>query len=241
MDFLSRLDSAAEQFADLAATGDLTAPVPSCPSWTFTDLVAHVGEIHQWARHAVVAGNPDAKPIPAPSAGPALAEWYREAAGLLSSTLRQTDPQAPAWSFGPKPRTASFWFRRQAHETTMHLWDAGVSQGLDRPIDPALAWDGVDEVATVFFPRQVRLGRTGPLEHSLALVGTGPEPLGRLVLAGDGSGPVAPDSPAEATITGPADVLLLLLWGRTGLDDPRLTVTGDEAAAHVVLNHALTP
>jgi hypothetical protein len=39
MDFVSRLDRAVEQFADLVATGDLAAPVPSCPGWTFADLV----------------------------------------------------------------------------------------------------------------------------------------------------------------------------------------------------------
>ena len=35
--------------------------------------------------------------------------------------------------------------------------------------------------------------------------------------------------------------LLLLLWHRTTLDDPRLTVTGDRRAADAVLAAALTP
>jgi hypothetical protein len=35
--------------------------------------------------------------------------------------------------------------------------------------------------------------------------------------------------------------VLLLLWHRTDLDDPRLTVSGSRAAADTVLAEALTP
>jgi uncharacterized protein (TIGR03083 family) len=238
-DFLGRFEAAASQFAEVVASGDLAAAVPSCPGWTLADLVAHLGEVHQWATHAVVAGNPNAEPSPAPSSRAALVDWYRDAAGTLLSTLRATDPLAPAWTFGPKPRTASFWFRRQAHETAVHLWDAQLSQGLPEPIENLLALDGIDELVTVFFPRQVRLGRTDPLQRTLALATGGSD---RWVLAGDGTGPASlDDAPAEATISGPAEVLLLLLWGRAGLDDARLTVSGDEAAAQAVLSAAITP
>src|SRR5689334_21005500 len=86
-DFLDRLDGAMQQFAELVATGDLEAPVPSCPGWSLADLVEHVGGVHQWATHAVVVGNPNGRPTPAPSAQPALAGWYREAADALIGTL----------------------------------------------------------------------------------------------------------------------------------------------------------
>jgi uncharacterized protein (TIGR03083 family) len=240
-DFLSHLDAAAEQFADLAATGELTAPVPACPDWTLAELVVHLGDVHQWARHAVIEGNPNGEPIPvpAPTTQPALAQWYRETAAALSATLRQTDPQAPVWHFGPKPRTASFWSRRQAHELTMHLWDAGASQGIRKPIDPELAEDGVDEVVTLFFPRQVRRGRLKTLEHSLALVAS--DSGRRYVLAGDGTGSSSAEMAVDATITGPAPTLLLLLWGRTGLDHPELLTAGDSDVARNVLNQPITP
>lgn len=268
-DFLDYLDAATQRFAGLVDTGDLEVPVPSCPDWTFADLVAHLGEVHQWATHAIVTGNPNAQPIPAPSERTALVEWYRDAAVALLSALRTTDPLAPAWAFGPKPRTASFWFRRQAHETTIHLWDAATSQSAKmtskgggstsqatpmtsqssiQTFDNALALDGIDEVASMFFPRQVRLGRIPRLERTLALEPTGSVELGetggssRWVLAGDGTGPAStPDAGAEATIAGPAEQLLLMLWGRTGLDDVRLMISGDETAARAVLNAGITP
>ena len=40
---------------------------------------------------------------------------------------------------------------------------------------------------------------------------------------------------------GPADALALLLWGRIGLDDPRLNVTGDRSAAAAVLAAGIVP
>jgi hypothetical protein len=102
-------------------------------------------------------------------------------------------------------------------------------------MDPAFALDGIDEVVTVMYPRQVRLGRTAPLPAALALA---PDEGGRWVLAGDGTGP---DPVPDATVSGPAEAVLLLLWHRTDLDDPRLTVSGSRAAADTVLAEALTP
>jgi len=254
-EFLGRLDLAAQQFADLIATGDLRAPVPACPDWTFQDLVAHLGQIHQWATHAIVAGNPDAEPTAAPQEQAALVEWYRTSAEALTSVLKATDPQAPAWHFGPKPRTVSFWFRRQTHETTVHLWDAGASHSQPVKIDDIVALDGIDELTSMFFPRQVRLGRSPRLERTLALVAVTDtaktdttktdadvEALTRWVLAGDGTGPESDaEAAAEATVTGAPDALLLLLWGRIGLDHNEITLDGDEAAAHAVLSSSLAP
>jgi uncharacterized protein (TIGR03083 family) len=244
-DYLREFELRAGGFAQLLAEGDLEAPVPPCPGWQLADLGEHLGEIHQWATHAVVAGNPDASPTPAPKDRDGLVDWYRSAANTLLKTLRNTDPNAPAWNFGPKPRTAGFWHRRQAHETTIHHWDAAASQGALPPIDEALARDGIDELLTMFFPRQVRLGRMPALEQTLALEldGSGTaDPGQRWVVAGNGLGPSsAPDASAEATVSGPAEALLLLLWRRVELDDPRLTIAGNPAAVHAVLTAGITP
>ena len=56
----------------------------------------------------------------------------------------------------------------------MHRWDLGAALGRDPGYPDALAADGVDEVVTMFFPRQVRLQRTAPLSTSLAVVADGP-------------------------------------------------------------------
>jgi len=241
-DYLAHLDVAIKGFAQVLAEGDLKAPVPSCPGWQLADLGNHLGRGHQWATHAIVAGTPDAAPTAPPPGRDALVQWYREAAGVLLTTLKTTDPGHPAFAYGPKPWTASIWYRRQAQETTLHLWDAVASQHGTLPIDGELARDGVDELATIFIPWQVEIGRLPLLEQAVALYANDPGGEQRWVLAGDGTGPgSAPDARAVATVTGPAEALHLLLWGRTTLDDPRLLITGDESVARAVTTSGLTP
>ena len=221
---------------EMLATADFAAPVPSCPGWTVADLIGHVGETHLWAQHAIVAGNPEAPDPGTPGDYQALPGWYRGAAEALLGTLRSVDPAAPAWTFGP-PRTAAFWSRRQAHEASMHGWDLGTAIGQDIGYDEELALDGIDELVTMFFPRQVRLGRMPPLAASLGIRPDGYST--RWTLAGDGRH--HPDEPPDADLTGPAPTLLLLLWGRVSLDDPRLRLTGDQDAGRAILDAPLVP
>jgi uncharacterized protein (TIGR03083 family) len=190
-------------------------------------------------RCAIVEGHPDVEVPPSPTDRAGLLAWYDDGAGTLLDLLAGTDPDTPCWTFGPRPSTARFWFRRQAHEHAVHAWDAFASQGRARPIDAALAVDGVDEVVRMFFPRQVRLRRIEPLTRSLA-VAPGDVVGGAQVLAGDGTQEVTPDG-ADATVTGSVGLLELLLWGRATLDDEGLTVTGDPAAAQAVLAAAIVP
>jgi len=230
-------------------SGDLSAAVPACPGWNLTDLAGHIGQLHRWVSVAITQGHPNAPTSRVPAGRAALLDWWDGGAGALVDLLGGTDPDEPCWTFGPHPRTARFWPRRQLHEHAVHAVDALESQGSPVPdsIDPALAADGIDEVAAMFFPRQVRLGRIPALTRSLAVRPTDVAGAGRWVLAGDGldasgaasegAGPV----PAEATVSGPASALYLLLWRRTGLDDPRLSIAGDESAARSVLGAAIVP
>ena len=235
---LLELERSAAEVPVLLAGADLGASVPPCPDWTVTDLVVHLGEVHVWAEQCIRLGHPNEPDVAGPGPGTAaLAAWYGSCADALLQTLRSTSPDAPCWTFGPRPRMAAFWFRRQAHETAVHRWDLGTALGRDLGYPAELAADGVDEVVTVFFPRQVRLGRIPPLTASLALeVEGGPT----WVVRGDGTDDPR-GGPADATVTGPADALVLLLWGRLGLDDPRLSVTGRRDAAASVLSAGIVP
>ncbi|MDT7579936.1 MAG: hypothetical protein QOK35_1200 [Pseudonocardiales bacterium] len=236
---LPHLGAAVADFAAILETGDLDAPVPGCAPWRLTDLAHHLGGIHRWARGAVLGDPPDDRePVDAPTERGALVAWFRDGADPLLSTLRDTDPAAPCWGFGPRPHTAAFWFRRQTHETAAHAGDAAASQGTTRPYGAELALDGIDETVGVFFPRQVRLGRTAPLPHALAVEA---DEGGRWVFAGDGTawlGGEAPDR-VDGTVSGPAEALLPLLWHRIPLEDSRLSVSGDRHAVETVLACAL--
>lgn len=231
MDWIDELDRATGSFAALLETADLDAEVPACPGWTLTDLADHLGGVHQWAAHAVVAGNPEGDPPPAPRERAALVEWYRTHSGDLVRLLDESGPDAPAWTFGAEPHTTAFWRRRQVHETVMHLWDGQASQGLSPDLDPAIALDGLDELVDVFYPRQVRLGRTDPLPAGLGLVPRDAPGQPGLVI-----GP----SP-EVSLEGTASTLLLLLWHRLDLAGSDVRVTGDRALAERLLGYAIAP
>lgn len=223
-DWLALLTDATEDFAGLTSTADPGAPVPACPGWAVADLVDHLGGVHQWARHAVLEGNADGVSEPAPDDRALLAGWYAGHARALCTALADVGPAGPAWTFGTE-QTAAWWGRRQVHETLMHTRDLLAATGqIDQwSLDPALAWDGVREVATEFQPRQVRLGRADPLPATLRLTATD-LPDADPVEIGD-AGPVV-------ELAAPAETLLLVLWRR---------VEAPAEAAHLLRPGAVTP
>lgn len=231
---LDVLEREASAFAELLVESALEAPVAGCPGWSLLDLAHHLGGVHRWARHVVVDGPSQAPVDGVPDDPAAVAPWFREGAADLVETLRGISPDRPCWTLAP-PSTVRFWLRRQAHETTIHCWDAATAVGIDVQLDDALALDGLDEVATVFLPRQVRLGRLAPTENGIELVAaSGASTLLTSDPRGGATSPVA-------TITGSAGPLLLLAWKRLPLSDPRFLVTGDADAAQRLLDGAITP
>lgn len=224
-------------FGAVLDAGDLSAPVPGCPGWDLRELAAHLGAVHRWAGTIVRTGRASSDHHPAPDGRSALVDWFEDGGAALQRTLDAADPDERCWTFAP-PHVAAFWMRRQAHETSLHRWDAQSSQGVPEPIDPALAADGVAELVDMFFPRQVRLGRQPPLTASLRIEVAGG---GTHTLTGDGSDRAADRQPANATLAGPAEAVLLLLWGRATLEDPRVSVAGSRDAADRVLGARISP
>ncbi len=251
MQLLGHLASASTRFSALlreaspAIDAGAVPAVPGCPGWDLTDLAAHLGGVHRWALDALDAGDPARPPAERAPSAPAgsedLCAWFEEGAEAIRSALGDADPGQPCWGFGPKPRTASFWQRRVPHETTLHAWDAARALGHADPLDPELAADGVDEVVTMFVPRQVRLSRLEPAEVSVELRATDAPGWGPWLLAPAGEVPDAPD----AVVSAPAATLLLLLWRREPFDavagDGGVTVGGDAGAVRTVLALPLTP
>lgn len=238
-DYLPHLEAVSARFADVLAGGPLDAPVAACPGWTLGDLGHHLGNVQRWATYALEFNAAGEEGEGGPTEPAALAAWMREGTAGLLGALRSTDPQSECWNFGPKPRTASFWFRRQAQEAAVHTWDALAAAGLPAEVDARLAADGIDEVARMFFPRQVRLLRCEPLPFTLGLVAD--DAGGAWTIGRAGSEPVGDVGLADAVVRGPAEAVLLLLWKRVRLDDPRLRVDGDLAAARAVLAAPIVP
>ena len=232
---LACLTDSVRSFEALLAEVDLKTQVPSCPGWTVQDLVGHLGAIHRWATLTVRTGRPGDS-LPSPPDSRVLVDWFTEGAADLLLALRDAVPGRECWTFGPQPRTVDFWIRRQALETALHLWDFSSAVGAPSPIDAALGSDGVDEVTSIMFPRQVQLGLADPLPVVVELVCLDSGQRSRL---GSDSGSL--DEPAAVTVTAPAGDLLLLLWRRLRLDSPGIVVAGDSESAERVFAAALTP
>lgn len=225
---LDALTREAAAFRAVLATADPATPVPACPEWDLRELAAHVAGVHRWARNAVADGELRRDPTPPLPDGAAVERWYADSVTELIAALRRAPHDAPCPSFLTPHDTAAFWLRRQVHELLVHRYDAELATGVEPVLDTELAADGVAEVLEVFLPRMRARGLLGDLPATLTLEQSdGP---GRWTLEG---------GPIRATVVGPAQDLLLLLWKRRPLDG--LEVHGDEDAAHAVLSCALTP
>lgn len=230
-EFLSRLhtDLMAIEAVALAEGGDLGRPVPTCPGWTVADLLGHLWSVEGWVREILRTREVAQEREPAADPTRAVADFVDGIPDYLTA-MRAITPEEPCWNFGPPPRLARFWGRRQAHEHAIHRVDlitALESEPLH--VDPAFAADGVDEVLSVFYPRQVRFGRTEPIAAPIQLCAND---TGDKWTLGDGE-PVA-------TVTSDAATLYLGLWKRIDLVD-RSEIDGDDGAARAALAHALTP
>jgi uncharacterized protein (TIGR03083 family) len=139
----------------------LDAAVAACPGWVVTDLLAHHAGVFRFviAQLRAEPGS-DLAPFDPPEDGVPPLEGLAAAGEELLAALADTDPteHRPNWAGAP---TAAFWFRRMAQETAIHRVDAQLTHTTPDPIDPALAVDGIDELADVFLPHAGSRGITG--------------------------------------------------------------------------------
>lgn len=222
LDHLAVLAELQQRFQS-SIPADLDVAIPTCGDWSAADLVRHLADVHRWAAGMARGTN---EWLEGPDNG--LAHYYGACAKVLRDTLTELGPDAEGKTLnGPGP--ASFWRRRQVHETLIHLYDLRTPLALEVDHIAAEVWaDGVDEVVTMFYPRQIRLGRAEPVPYPIALVTSD---TGQSWTLGEGD-PVA-------TVTAPARELDLFVWGRIGL--AHVTTAGDDARLAESLRTKIVP
>lgn len=228
--YVEHLLADATRIGDVIRSGDLTAPVTACPGWDVRRLVVHLGTIHRWARHCVVhAASPASTKEFAPGDRD-LGEWFAEGAQEIATALREVDPDAPTWHPFPVARVARVWPRRQALETAVHRWDAQAAIGAPEPIEPDLASDGIDEYFELAIPRlivreHVSVPATSFHVHCTDVPGEW------LVWSADGDYRMKrAHEKGDAALRGPAEAILLRLWGRDSTRADELSPVGDQSA-----------
>jgi uncharacterized protein (TIGR03083 family) len=214
--YVTALARESTDLADAARAAGTSAPVPSCPEWTVSDLLVHCVSGDLWARTILEQETTERVPAQSPEnppAGDAMVPWFLTGADALVETMKGTDPSKPVWTFSSADRTARFWYRRRAHETLIHRVDAQLAAGgSPAPIDGPLASDGVDEFLTFFVPRwgkeAVGVGETLHFHCTDA--------EGEWLLRGSDEGVVVTREHAKGDVAarGPASGLMLLVWGR---------------------------
>ncbi|MET7923583.1 maleylpyruvate isomerase N-terminal domain-containing protein [Streptomyces sp. NPDC005349] len=224
---MSSPTSAADRrtFAAVASAPSLDVHVPTCPEWTLSDLVQHLGERrHFWAA-TVAAGPADAPPAEtgapvAPRDRETMLAWPAESTEQLLGALRASGPDRGCWTWwgaSQSPQASGAVARHQLQEIAMHTYDAQLTVGAPQPLPDEVALDGVDE-----FPSTC-CATTSPWPHKPAAVDfhTTEGRSRRLSLSADGAratGLPAPATAADASARGTAGELVLGLYGRIRLD-----------------------
>jgi uncharacterized protein (TIGR03083 family) len=231
--------------------GDLDRPVPTCPGWTFKQLVTHLGRGHRWA--AQIVATRASAPVPTrevadgklPEDPAQHGPWLNAGAELVVEAVTAAGSDLVWTMTGMRP--AGFWARRRAHEAAVHLADAQLAAGRNVELAPDLAADGVDEWlgliaaaagSTADPAGAAELRGNGQSLHFHAtdagLSGTGEwlvtrTPSGVSVEHGHGK--------ADVAVRGPAVSLLLILTRRLPPSGPAVEVFGEQALLTHWLEH----
>lgn len=224
----------------LRADGLTVAPdaaVPNCPDWTVQRLLAHTARVFGMVTGALRAADPSTPPSRPPSLPSddvdAVVAGYDERLAELLAELRKVEPAAPAWHFSPTaPKTAVFWARRMAHETTVHRLDVQSATGEDTGVGPELAADGIDEVLTRLIQRWTDEWACAELAGTVLFHAADAGRAWTVRLVPGQLPQTAPETVAEpdASVIGLADAVYRAAWGRP----TNATITGDRELASAI-------
>jgi uncharacterized protein (TIGR03083 family) len=212
----------------------LELPVPTCPDWKLSDLVAHLGDVFSFWTTQLEVASPEAPAEPASRGVPPgvdIVEWLEAASAKLLSTLAVRDPEDPCWNWSGAELTAEWVCRRMALESAVHRYDVELSIGSPTPIARDLAVDGIDEWIGVHLATEVPESPGVSLGGVLCLACADAGAAWTVEIAAgrlrwrDGRGP------ADAVLVGPASDLYLYCWNRTPLEVLELTGNRQVAAA----------
>ena len=240
MDYAGAFLDENRAFAELFRDVDGSTPVPTCPGWSLTQLLRHVGRGDRWAAQIVrdrldEALDPRAVEGGKPPPDPADAiSWLYGGAQRLVDAVELSGVETPVWTFlGPRP--ANWWIRRRLHETAVHRADAAIATGTDFTLDAGIAADGISEFLERVAIQAGSAGTPLPLEDGKTLhLHAGDPGLGEAgewtigVEGGEitwshehGKGNVA--------LRGGATELLLAMTRRVSLADTGIELFGDAA------------
>ena len=151
------LESTVNQTQVLAtwvADADPAAPIPTCPEWTLTDLVNHVGGTQRWVSRLVGEGISDPGSAfsigweSAPADPSAWAPWLLDGVRGAQTTLAGATDGRVVWDPSGGGDGVAFWSQRIFGEISVHRIDAAVALDRTYQIDSTLAAAAVEDWLT---------------------------------------------------------------------------------------------
>lgn len=230
---LEVLDAEGELLASSARGADPDLAVPNAPGMTLGGTVRHVGSVYRmvvaWLHSG---GRRPTRWQRAPEDGESLEDYLRAGHRAIVEELAAHDPEEGCTTWWPVHQTYGFWYRRLAHETTVHRIDvqqaaAGMTVG---GIGDDVALDGVDEALTLWFTHRLGvLGVTNTWRGQVAVLAGRRRWIANMTATGTSAWRAGEDEidDVDASVTTDPTGMYLWLWGRR----PIRTVTpeGDRA------------
>ncbi len=227
-----------------AAGGD--AAVSTCPGWTVTDLVAHVGQTQRWVSEIIERRIVDPTQLPTvmatvPTERDDWPSWLSDGAARAAQACSDDALEAPVFNAAADERTGGqFWLSSLLTEAVVHGADAAYAAGTEYHLDADVASDVISNHLGMLTSPTWAVRRP---DSAGALRGAGETLLWRaddalgLGLRGqwfiergaDGVLWQRRSGEADVTVNGPAKSLLLVLTRRRRLTDEldQVNVDGD--------------
>lgn len=234
------------QLAECVASAGRDSAASTCPGWTVTDLVAHVGKTQRWVSEIIERRIEDPTQLPTemaivPTEPDDWPFWLDDGAARSAEACSDEALEAPVFNAAGDDRTGGqFWLSSLLNEAVIHGADAANAAGKSYDLDADIAADLISNHLAMLTsptwaaqrPDSARALRgAGETLHWHATDGPGIGEASDWIIERGPGGPSwrLGTGEADVSVNGPAKSLLLILTRRRQLTDARdqVTVDGD--------------
>ena len=214
---LEVLDVEGERLAMSATGTDPELAVAHLPGMRLGEVVRHVGSVYRMVVSWLRDGERPTRWQREPDEDQTVVDYLRVGLREVVGELAAHDPEEGCPTWWPAHQNYGFWYRRLAHETTVHRVDvqltgAGMVVG---GIAEDVAADGVDEILSLWFMHRLGvLGVSDVVPGRVAVRAGGRRWLAQVTDGGTSAWRADPDEPADATVSNDVGGMYLWLWGR---------------------------